>query len=416
MAGDRARTRFNLYSLDFEGGFLYDTQTGDAEMRMFMEKRMKRQLLVLLFMLTVLFSAAPCAYADLTSDDTDPAVIHADEIQNMFDRYIEENGLNPDMISVGYVYTATGESWYHNEDRWYYSASLYKVPLMMLYAEKEAAGELTQDSEIFGMPLSYIEDEVLTYSNNDIAYSMMLNLAEPANCRDLFCAYTDLPDDYFSWEYRAYSCFSARFMTEVMNTLYSEPERFPGIAERLKEAQPGHYFRLKLEDCGFEIAQKYGNYHDEDGNDWNHTAGILYTPNPVVLTVLTQYGGISEIIISDLAKLFFDYTQTADAELSALRQKNEKAEEPVPEEEIIPSPVLLTDEPGNEISRADPDADRTTDAGIPEQISDQADSEHPRWILVCGLSAVVFALILWRVIRNTRSKKDTSNELKEKLS
>ena len=225
-------------------------------MHMFMEKPIRRQILALLFILTAMLRAIPYAYADHDPDEMNRGVIHADEIQTMFDRYLEENGLSPDLISVGYVYTETGESWYHNEDRWYYSASLYKVPLMMLYAEKEAAGELTLDSEILGMPLSYIEEEVLTYSNNDIAYSMMLNLAEPANCRDLFCAFTDLPDDYFSWEYRAYSCFSARFMTEVMNTLYSEPERFPGIAERLKEAQPGHYFRLKLEDCGYEIASR----------------------------------------------------------------------------------------------------------------------------------------------------------------
>ncbi len=378
-------------------------------MHMFMEKPIRRQILALLFILTAMLRAIPYAYADHDPDEMNRGVIHADEIQTMFDRYLEENGLSPDLISVGYVYTETGESWYHNEDRWYYSASLYKVPLMMLYAEKEAAGELTQDSEILGMPLSYIEEEVLTYSNNDIAYSMRLNLAEPANCRDLFCAYTDLPDDYFSWEYRAYSCFSARFMTEVMDTLYSEPERFPGIAERLKEAQPGHYFRLKLEDCGYEIAQKYGNYHDEDGNDWNHTAGIMYTPNPVVLTVLTQYGGISEIIISDLAELFFDYTLKADAELSVLRQEFAKTEEPVPEEDEIPAAMQVSSEHENELPLEDADPDSEQDAGISEQVSDQLGSEHHRGILLWGLSAAVFAMILWGVIRYTarRTKRHT---------
>ena len=141
--------------------------------------RRSRQLFAMLLTLIALLGVMPRGFAEDSGMISADEVIHPDEIQMMFDRYIADNGLNSDLISVGYVYTATGETWYYNEDRWYYSASLYKVPLMMIYAEKEAKGELTQDSEIFGMKLSYIEDEVLTYSNNDIAYSMMLNLADP---------------------------------------------------------------------------------------------------------------------------------------------------------------------------------------------------------------------------------------------
>ena len=264
----------------------------------------------------LLFSVFCChsleARADAPALPETIAPPEADELQETVDRYFEKNDLNPDLISIGYINTGNSKSWFHNGDRWYYSASLYKVPLMMLYAEKEAAGELTQDSEFFGLPLSYLEDEILTFSNNDLAYSMMLNLADPFACRKLFCAYSDLPEDYYSWEFTGYSYFTARFMTGVMYTLYSEQERFPGILERLKLAQPGHYFRLSLEGEGVGIAQKYGNYHDEDGNDWNHTAGIIYTENPFLLTVMTRYGGLSETIIADLAQIFYDYTVMAD--------------------------------------------------------------------------------------------------------
>lgn len=353
-----------------------------------------RQLLGMLLAMAVMAGMVSRAYAEDLASVPENEVIHPDEIQMLFDRYVAENALSPDLISVGYIYTATGETWYHNEDRWYYSASLYKVPLMMLYAEREAKGELTQDSEIFGMPLSYIEDEVLTYSNNEIAYSMMLNLAEPAICRDMFRAYTSLPDEYFTWEFRAYSCFSARFMTEVMQTLYTSPERFPGIAERLKNAQPGHYFRLKLDDCGIEIAQKYGNYHDEDGNDWNHTAGILYTPNPVILTVMTQYGGISELIISDLAKLFYDYTLAADETLLLLQQEtdavpdsdsktSENEQWSTVSEEVSPIPDNNLNDQGNEKS--------------PYLPSDQNDTAD-RWGTVCIIAAAIGILFLLCVI------------------
>ena len=340
--------------------------------------RRSRELFVMLLTLIALLGVMPCSFAEDSGMISADEVIHPDEIQMMFDRYIADNGLNSDLISVGYVYTATGETWYYNEDRWYYSASLYKVPLMMIYAEKEAKGELTQDSEIFGMKLSYIEDEVLTYSNNDIAYSMMLNLAEPAVCRDLFRAYTSLPDEYFSWEYRAYSYFSARFMTEVMDTLYSAPKRFPGIADRLKNAQPGHYFRLTLEDCGFEIAQKYGNYHDEDGNDWNHTAGILYTSNPVILTVMTQ---------------------DADESLSLLRQQNLIDSDSDPDESDQDTVLTSADEPENEILVPDekennPAPDQITTPLPPDQTNP---AEHLG--IIYGLAASVAILLLLCAIR-----------------
>ena len=237
----------------------------------------------------------------------------ADRIQAMFDAYIAENDLQKELIAVGYADAETGAAWYWNEDKQFYSASLYKVPLMMMLAEKISSGELEADSEIYGMTIPYIESEVLTYSNNDIAYSMLQWFGEPSSVRLQFGRYTSLPEEYFDWGFSAYSNFTARFMTEVMLTLFRDPDRFPDIAECLKEAQPGHYFRRNLEGSGVEIAQKYGSYHDDmDGSDWNHTAGIFYTEHPFVLTVMTRYGGISEIILGDLAERFLAYSESAE--------------------------------------------------------------------------------------------------------
>lgn len=362
-------------------------------MQIVKKNRIFRYVSAAFIVLSVLFGLIPQCFAEDPLTPPEESVIHPEDIQEFFDRYIAENNLSSDLISVGYIYTATGERWYHNEDRWYYSASLYKVPLMMLYAEKEANGELTQESEFYGMQLSYIEDEVLTYSNNDIAYSMMLNIASPFDCRDLFRSYSGLPDDYFSWEYRGYSYFSARFMTEVMYTLYSEPEKFPGIADRLKNAQPGHYFRLSLEDCGIEIAQKYGNYRDEDGNDWNHTSGILYTPNPVILTVMTQYGGISELIISDLARFFYDYTLSADKELSDLRLKSADSvdEEPEDQEEVPIQSAKDVEEP--EIQVSDTEEKPGKIEVIPEPSPEPSGLERHKFVIF-GLAAFAVALLL----------------------
>lgn len=286
-------------------------------------------------LIAILLSFFPHAAADMEGEP----LLDSEEIQRLLDAYLEEKGIVSDLISVGYVYTATGENWYHNPDRWYYSASLYKVPLMMLLAEKESAGEMTQETEIYGMPLSYIEEEVLTYSNNDIAYSVLLSVAQPNECRKMFQRYSSIPEGDYPWEFASYSYFSARFMTDVMQTLFSQPERFPHISECLLNAQPGHYFRLNLGD-DIPIAQKYGYYHDEDDNDWTHTAGIIYSQNPFILTVMTRYGGMGETIIGDLAVLFYEYTKELDSHFQEQEEKNLQAAF-LPDAETSPAPAVL---------------------------------------------------------------------------
>ena len=267
-------------------------------------------LLAIVIITLFLMEACPISYAMPPE-----GVIDVEEADALFDSYVSEQGLNPEMISVAYVYTETGESWYHLEDKWYYSASLYKVPLMMLLAEKESNGELACDTVINGMTVENIEEEVLVYSNNPVAYSTLLYFAQPDVCRKMFCRYSELPESYYTWDFYGGSYFTARFMSDVMCSLYRDPERFPRIIEYMKRAQPDHFFKLSLGDR-FEIAQKYGTYSEEDGTDWNHTTGIVFTPHPFVLTVMTKYGGISETVISDLAALFCDITLKAEAKLS----------------------------------------------------------------------------------------------------
>lgn len=273
-------------------------------------RRNARSLFLLLLLAVFCFlqrKSDACAEAALS-------VIRTEEIESLFDSYMKENDFDPELVSIAYEYTATGERWYHREDQWYYSASLYKVPLMMLLTEREYQGELTKESVINGMTLETIEEEVLVNSNNPIAYSTLLYIAQPDVCRRMFCGYSDLPEDYYTWDFYGGSYFTARFMTDVMSTLYENAEQFPRMTDCLKRAQPDHFFRLKLGNQ-WEIAQKYGTYQDEDGTDWNHTSGIVYTPHPFILTVMTRYGGISETIISDLAVLFCEYTLQADSRL-----------------------------------------------------------------------------------------------------
>ena len=328
---------------------------------------LRRSFAFLLSVLLLLISVPAFA------EEGEVKVLSEEELEELVQAYTAEKGVNPELISIGYVYPETGERWYYNGDKAYYSASLYKVPLMMLFAEQESEGILTQESEIYGMTLAYIEDEVLVSSNNPIAYSMMCYLGEPSAVRTMFQRYSDLPEDYYTWDFCAYSYFTARFMTDVMETLYVHEERFPHILEKLKLAQPGHFFRLGLGEEEYEVAQKYGSYHDDSDNDWNHAAGVIYTEHPFILTVMTRYGGMSENIISDLAVLMKDYTLKADQRLEEYRVQEAAEQERLQQEkeekeiqkitEATPAPVQF-EAPEAEPARAETENTVSVSLGI----------------------------------------------------
>ncbi len=268
------------------------------------------------------------------------SIIDGQELQQKLEDYIASKNLNKDNISIGYCYTATGDTWLYNGDKWYYSASMYKVPLFMIMAEGEHAGKLTQDSDIRGMKLSELEKLVLVYSNNDYGHLTMNYIADVPyetpegnkKVRELYQRYSDMPKEDYVDNFYDYSYFNARFMTDVMKTLYFENERFPNIIECLKQAQPDTYFNRTL-GGKYEIAQKYGALVDRSNKAFSHTAGIVYTPNPFILVVMTEQMGLNDDLIAGFAPIFEEYTLALDEKLDAFEKARAEEEQRKAEEE-----------------------------------------------------------------------------------
>ena len=172
---------------------------------------------------------------------------------------------------------------------------MYKVPVMMILAERYKAGEITDETKISGLTLAEANELILVYSHNDYAHAMMHYIGTDAECRTLYQQYAQLPAEYYVQDFYDYSYFTARFMTQVMQTLYTEQERFPNVVEHLLLAQPGQYFKAGITDV--PVAQKYGNFMDSMGRQFTHDTGIVYTDNPFILTVMTKNMGASDTVI-----------------------------------------------------------------------------------------------------------------------
>lgn len=267
-----------------------------------------------------------CVYADndnetSAEEDEGCGVIDGEELTRRIEEYMQSKNISTPGYCVGYCYTATGDKWFYNADEWYYSASLFKVPLMMLFAEKVHEGELTQDSVLYGQDLTTAEEKILIRSITSDAIVLMRYFGTETDCRTIYKKYSDLPDDYFISEYYSSNHFTARFMTDVMTTLCTNAEKFPNIIDCLKQAQPDEYFNLTV-GKDYEVAQKYGRYEF-----LRHTAGIIYTPNPIVVVVMTSEKLNYQELISDTAKILVDYTLELDAKLEAEAEAERLREE-----------------------------------------------------------------------------------------
>ena len=306
-------------------------------------KRHSKGVISALLCAAMLFSIGINAFAALEvskppettgneSSILDDAAISA-QVDELIQQYVTAGYVKESELAIAYTYLATGDSWYRNPDMWFYSASIYKVPLMMIMAEKEAKGEIDAQTDIKGLPLAQVEKIVLVDSNNDYAHNTMSYLTGETDkksfekgTRPMYQAYSSLPENYYHKDFVEYSYFTARFMNDVMCTLYNEQSRFPNIIGLLKQANPGKYYHLVLGD-NFEIAQKYGYFKDSRGTEWHNNTGIIYTPNPIVLTVLSADAKRGEQFMGDLAALFVDYTLELDSQLASYKAEQERLEQ-----------------------------------------------------------------------------------------
>ena len=191
--------------------------------------------------------------------------------------------------------------------------------------ELEAAGELEPDGAVYGIPLDLFHEQSLEHSNNELSQAMLDWIGSYREFKDIAFGYTGLDDSLRDMEYYACGGFSARMMVGMLQTLWDDPDTFGEAISYLKDAQPGQY--LESGDCGLEVAQKYG-YEHYDGVLNICIAGIVYTEEPFLITVLTRGVGRADELMGKLCDAFAEYEQ------------GRERVEPVPPETLADGPDL----------------------------------------------------------------------------
>ena len=235
-----------------------------------------------------------------------------DTWDDLVDRLLAKYEADESGVGIGYYNSRTGEEHYRNADRYMVSASMFKVPLNMIFADRVSSGEMTMDSEIFNAPYSWYQYRTIVESDNDRSVDLMNYLGGYRAFKQLQIPYLgNDPEADLGWNYQIENFYNPRQFIHMLRTLLESPERFPGILENMLQATPYSY--LHQYERRYPIAQKYGFVEQAEENRGYHTyinaCGIVFTPDPFCVVMFTDNVLKAYDLMAEFCTVMCDYTE-----------------------------------------------------------------------------------------------------------
>ena len=254
-------------------------------------------------------------------------VSEGDTWDGLMERLLDKYGTDSDHVGIGYYFPRTGEEHYINADKYIVSASMFKVPLNMILADRVSDGEMTMETDIFGMPYRWYQYRTIVHSDNERSVNLMDYMGGYSEFKRLQIPYLgNDPSEDLGWNYQIENYYNAREFIHLLRMLYEEPDRFPGIIENMLEAEPYSYFRQY--EHRWPIAQKYGFVGQEENwvyHTYINTCGIIYTDDPFLLVVFTDNVATAYDLISECCMVMCDYSNLLSAQADMLEAEEAEA-------------------------------------------------------------------------------------------
>ena len=147
--------------------------------------KLTKKLLCLLAALCILFSLLPTAFAEVADDER----FKDKTWDEIVDAFFAEHSTGPGFITFGYYNTVTGEEHYYDGDKYVVAASMFKIPLNMLFTEKIANGEMDWDTKIRGIAYENMLEWTIVNSDNQMAEYLWKATGSYRTYRELICPY-----------------------------------------------------------------------------------------------------------------------------------------------------------------------------------------------------------------------------------
>lgn len=230
--------------------------------------------------------------------------------------YFQENGIDHEKVAYCITDLEHNIKYSMNEKDEFIAASIYKLPLAMLYYDKVNEGEYTLDSTFtysgymhedagvissdYGIgsqvPLSDLLNDLIIYSDNDAGHILYENLGGWKEYKEAMTKYTDsISENYYTMD----NVTTANTMNDVVTYLYDHKEDYKGLIKNMEEAEPGEYLDR---DTQLSMPQKYGMYDSA-----LNSVGFVECNTSYSIVVLTSFGDKGADVMANINRIAYEH-------------------------------------------------------------------------------------------------------------
>lgn len=230
--------------------------------------------------------------------------------------YFQENGIDHEKVAYCITDLEHNIKYSMNEKDEFIAASIYKLPLAMLYYDKVNEGEYTLDSTFtysgymhedagvissdYGIgsqvPLSDLLTDLIIYSDNDAGHILYENLGGWKKYKEAMTKYTDsISENYYTMD----NVTTANTMNDVVTYLYDHKEDYKGLIKNMEEAEPGEYLDR---DTQLSMPQKYGMYDSA-----LNSVGFVECNTSYSIVVLTSLGDKGADVMANINRIAYEH-------------------------------------------------------------------------------------------------------------
>lgn len=230
--------------------------------------------------------------------------------------YFQENGIDHEKVAYCITNLEHNIKYSMNEKDEFIAASIYKLPLAMLYYDKVNEGEYTLDSTFtysgymhedagvvssdYGIgsqvPLSDLLNDLIIYSDNDAGHILYENLGGWKEYKEAMTKYTDsISENYYTMD----NVTTANTMNDVVTYLYDHKEDYKGLIKNMEEAEPGEYLDR---DTQLSMPQKYGMYDSA-----LNSVGFVECNTSYSIVVLTSLGDKGADVMANINRIAYEH-------------------------------------------------------------------------------------------------------------
>lgn len=232
--------------------------------------------------------------------------------------YISQNQIDPSTLGICIRSFDGKDEFILNGDADFFAASVYKLPLAVIWYDKVNKGEASLDELLYYGPNHY-EDEtgigrdygfgaeipigvllnsMIVLSDNNAGHILFENLGGWIEFKNIAATYSDcqLSEAFFGGE----NYLTANYASDLIDYIYSNKDKFTKLTTDMKASMPNQYLDSKV---NTNVAQKYGRYNWAE----NATGFVEDANRPYSIVVFTQLGTYGIDVMGDINKICYEY-------------------------------------------------------------------------------------------------------------